>query len=130
MTLWTAKDAAAATGGRIAGDWEANGVSIDTRTIAPGDLFVALKAARDGHDFVAQALANGAAAALVSRVPEGVDPARLLVVDDVQAASIRDGGNAPGISYRSADRSNAVGSGWRSCDRVHLARADLEAKPE
>ena len=85
MTLWTAKDAAAATGGRIAGNWDANGVSIDTRTIAPGDLFVALKAARDGHDFVAQALANGAAAALVSRVPEGVDPARLLVVDDVQA---------------------------------------------
>jgi len=70
VTLWTAKDAAAATGGQVAGDWEANGVSIDTRTIAKGDLFVALKAARDGHDFVAQALENGASAALVSRIPE------------------------------------------------------------
>lgn len=84
MTLWTAQEAAAATGGQVAGDWDATGVSIDTRTIAPGDLFVALKAARDGHDFVAQALEKGAAAALVSHVPEGVDPAKLLVVDDVQ----------------------------------------------
>ena len=55
MTLWTASAAAAATGGET-GDWAATGVSIDTRTIEPGDLFVALKAARDGHEFVAQAL--------------------------------------------------------------------------
>ena len=86
MTLWTADEAAAATGGRVQGDWSAGGVSIDTRTLQPGDLFVALKAARDGHDFVAQALENGAAAAMVSRVPEGVAPdAPLLVVEDVQA---------------------------------------------
>ncbi|MDO5620140.1 MAG: UDP-N-acetylmuramoyl-tripeptide--D-alanyl-D-alanine ligase [Paracoccus sp. (in: a-proteobacteria)] len=86
MALWTASDAAAATGGRVTADWQANGISIDTRTIAPGDLFVALKAARDGHDFVAQALACGAAAALVSRIPEGVAPdAPLLVVPDVLA---------------------------------------------
>lgn len=83
--LWTAQEAAEATGGTVAGDWQARGVSIDTRTIAKGDLFVALKAARDGHDFVAQALENGAAAALVSRVPEGVDPKKCLLVKDVQA---------------------------------------------
>ncbi|MGR3758700.1 UDP-N-acetylmuramoyl-tripeptide--D-alanyl-D-alanine ligase [Roseobacteraceae bacterium NS-SX3] len=86
MTLWTASEAAAATGGRAQGDWTVAGVSIDTRTLAPGDLFVALKAARDGHDFVAQALESGAGAALVSRIPEGVPPdAPLLIVDDVQA---------------------------------------------
>lgn len=85
MTLWTAAEAAEATGGRATTDWAVNGVSIDTRTIQPGDLFVALKAARDGHDFVAQALENGAGAALVSRIPEGVsDDAPLLIVDDVQ----------------------------------------------
>ncbi|CUH80267.1 UDP-N-acetylmuramoyl-tripeptide--D-alanyl-D-alanine ligase [Tritonibacter multivorans] len=85
MTLWTAKEAEAATGGRAQGDWSVNGISIDTRTIAQGDLFVALKAARDGHDFVAQALEKGAGAALVSRIPEGVaDDAPLLIVDDVQ----------------------------------------------
>ena len=85
MTLWTAREAAAATGGRSTCDWQATGVSIDTRTIQPGDLFVALKAARDGHDFVAQALENGAAAALVSRIPDGLDnSAPLLIVEDVQ----------------------------------------------
>jgi UDP-N-acetylmuramoyl-tripeptide--D-alanyl-D-alanine ligase len=86
MTLWTATEAAEATGGRAQGDWQATGVSIDTRTLEPGDLFVALQAARDGHDFVAQALAQGAAAALVSRVPDGVAAdAPLLIVHDVQA---------------------------------------------
>lgn len=84
MTLWTSDDAAAATGGRVTAAWTASGVSIDTRTIAPGDLFVALQADRDGHDFVAQALARGAAAALVSRIPDGVaSDAPLLVVPDV-----------------------------------------------
>ncbi|KIC47017.1 UDP-N-acetylmuramoyl-tripeptide--D-alanyl-D-alanine ligase [Ruegeria sp. ANG-S4] len=87
MTLWTSAEAAAATNGRATKEWQANGVSIDTRTLQPGDLFVALKAARDGHDFVAQALEKGAGAALVSHVPDGVDDtAPLLVVDDVQKA--------------------------------------------
>ena len=86
MTLWSAQEAAAATGGLITADWRASGVSIDTRTLQSGDLFVALSAARDGHDFVAQALARGAAAAMVSRIPEGVaEDAPLLIVDDVQA---------------------------------------------
>ncbi|MCW9043602.1 MAG: UDP-N-acetylmuramoyl-tripeptide--D-alanyl-D-alanine ligase [Pseudopelagicola sp.] len=86
MSLWTAAEAAAATGGQATTDWTANGVSIDTRTLDPGDLFIALKAARDGHDFVAQALANGATAALVTHIPEGVAAdAPLLIVEDVLA---------------------------------------------
>ncbi|MGR3503672.1 UDP-N-acetylmuramoyl-tripeptide--D-alanyl-D-alanine ligase [Pseudaestuariivita sp.] len=85
--LWTSADAASATGGRTTSAWEATGVSIDTRTLQPGDLFVALQAARDGHDFVAQALAKGAAAALVTHVPEGVpQDAPLLIVDEVLPA--------------------------------------------
>ena len=87
MSLWSATQAAAATGGVAQGDWQAGGVSIDTRSLQPGDLFVALQAERDGHDFVAQALNNGAAAALVSRQPKGVPPeAPLLIVEDVQCA--------------------------------------------
>ncbi|WP_322865402.1 UDP-N-acetylmuramoyl-tripeptide--D-alanyl-D-alanine ligase [Aquicoccus sp. G2-2] len=87
MSLWTSEEAVAATGGRATQPFAADGVSIDTRTLAAGDLFVALKDIRDGHDFVAQALAGGAAAALVSRVPEGVAAdAPLLIVDDVLAA--------------------------------------------
>ncbi|WP_299042742.1 UDP-N-acetylmuramoyl-tripeptide--D-alanyl-D-alanine ligase [uncultured Tateyamaria sp.] len=84
MTLWSAADAVAATGGTATTEWAATGVSIDTRTLQRGDLFVALKAARDGHDFVAQALEQGAAAALVTHVPDGVaEDAPLLIVDDV-----------------------------------------------
>ena len=85
--LWTRDEAVAATGGSSPRDWTASGVSIDTRSLAPGDLFVALTAERDGHDFVADALARGAAAALVSRRPEGVAAdAPLLLVPDVLAA--------------------------------------------
>jgi UDP-N-acetylmuramoyl-tripeptide--D-alanyl-D-alanine ligase len=87
MTLWTSSEAIAATGGRSTADWQASGVSIDTRTLQPGDLFVALKDVRDGHDFVGQALEKGASAALVSHIPEGVSPdAPLLVVPDVLKA--------------------------------------------
>ena len=86
-TLWTAAEAAAATGGQAVGDWTAQGVSIDTRTIAAGDLFVALKDIRDGHDFVAMALDKGAAAALVTHRPDGVSgDAPLLIVADVLRA--------------------------------------------
>ncbi|MBL3596724.1 UDP-N-acetylmuramoyl-tripeptide--D-alanyl-D-alanine ligase [Rhodovulum sulfidophilum] len=85
--LWTAAEALAATGGRVTRYWSVSGVSIDTRSLKPGDLFVALKDQRDGHDFVAEALARGAGAALVSRLPEGVDEsAPLLIVPDVLAA--------------------------------------------
>ena len=55
---------------------------------APGDLFVALKGPNfDGHDFVADALAKGAAAAMVARPPAGfADDAPLLLVADTFAA--------------------------------------------
>jgi len=86
-TLWTSAEAAKATGGRSTVKWQASGISIDTRSIEPGDLFVALKDLRDGHDFVAQALEKGAAAAMVSHVPDGVvKDAPLLIVDDVLVA--------------------------------------------
>src|SRR5690606_35515188 len=79
--LWTSAEAQAATGGALqGGDWTATGVAIDSRALAPGDLFVALKDKRDGHDFVPAAFAAGAAAALVSRPVEG---GPLLIVDDV-----------------------------------------------
>ena len=105
MALWTAAEAAAATGGQVLGDWQAEGVSIDTRTLQPGDLFVALKDVRDGHDFVAQALAKGAAAALVSRIPEGVSSgAPLLVVGDVLQALER-----LGAAARARTRAKVVG---------------------
>lgn len=84
--LWTSEDAAAATGGRSSRPWQAGGVSIDSRTVAEHDLFVALRGPRfDGHDYVADALRRGAAAALVDSTPSGLDAdAPLLVVDETQ----------------------------------------------
>ncbi len=86
--LWTAAEAAAATGGTSTSDWSAMGVSIDSRTVATGDLFVALAGPNfDGHDFVADALRKGAAAALVSHAPKTVSAdAPLLVGADTQTA--------------------------------------------
>lgn len=78
--------ARAVGGGRIAGagDTRVTGVSIDSRSIAPGDLFVAVRGARfDGHRFVAEALAAGGAAALVGEAAAlGTPSAPGLVVDD------------------------------------------------
>ncbi len=82
----TLADIAAITGGQLLGgapDTVVSSYSIDTRTLAPGALFVALRAERDGHDFVADALDKGAAGALVSRAVEGVG---LVLVDDTAAA--------------------------------------------
>jgi UDP-N-acetylmuramoyl-tripeptide--D-alanyl-D-alanine ligase len=68
-TLWTRDALLQATGGRVLGSIAPSigSVSIDSRELGPDALFVAIKGDRfDGHDFVATALANGAAAALVS----------------------------------------------------------------
>lgn len=65
--LWTWDELVRAAGGTPDGapSVAITGFSIDTRTIAPGEVFVALRDARDGHDFVANAFARGAAAAIV-----------------------------------------------------------------
>ena len=87
MSLWNSQDASLATGGKNTLSWAATGVSIDTRTIQPGDLFVALKADRDGHDFLNNAFRNGAVAALVDHIPQNFDTSfPLLLVPDVMEA--------------------------------------------
>jgi UDP-N-acetylmuramoyl-tripeptide--D-alanyl-D-alanine ligase len=73
MSLWTQAEAEAATLGQASQLFSVSGLSIDTRTLKEGDLFVALKGdSRDGHDFVRAAFDAKAAAALVSRTPDGV----------------------------------------------------------
>jgi len=72
-----------------------DGASIDSRRVAPGQLFVAVIAERDGHEFLAGAAARGAAAGLVSRPVEVADcPMAQLVVDDTVVALGRLGGLA------------------------------------
>jgi UDP-N-acetylmuramoyl-tripeptide--D-alanyl-D-alanine ligase len=78
--LWTSADAEAATLGSASAAFTATGMSIDTRTLKPGDLFIALKGDnRDGHDFVKAAMAAKASAALVTHRPDGVSGALLEV---------------------------------------------------
>ena len=85
--LWTAREAHEATGSQAAGEWQANSVSIDSRSIAPGGLFVAIVGERvDGHQYVKQAIDAGAAAAIVDRPIEGVAADQLVVVDDTTKA--------------------------------------------
>ena len=72
---------------RCSGDWSVDGVSIDSRSVQPGELFVALRGPNhDGHDFVVQAQERGAAV-MVDRVPAGLEgDAPLLLVEDTMAA--------------------------------------------
>jgi len=84
MSLWTHTEAEAATLGKASKPFTVSGLSIDTRTIQEGDLFVALQGDnRDGHDFVKSAFDAKAGAALVTHAPEGVT-GPLLVVGHTQ----------------------------------------------
>jgi len=79
LALWTSDEIAATTRGVASGAFQCAGVEIDSRDVRSGDLFVALRGeATDGHRFLDKALANGAAAALVS---EPIDWPHVLVAD-------------------------------------------------
>ncbi len=86
MTVWSSKEVIKATGGKAQGteNWVATSVSMDSRTVGAGDLFIALNGEHfDAHKFVADALDKGAVAAIVSSVPEGIPAdAPVVVVDD------------------------------------------------
>src|SRR3546814_2883651 len=81
--LWTSAEIAAATGGKASAPFVVSGVAFDSREVGSGDLFIALSGeATDGHRFVGQAFAAGAAGAIVGRA---VDHPHVLV-DDTTAA--------------------------------------------
>ena len=101
MSLWTAEEIAAATGGSVHGAFEAGGVAFDSREIGPGDLFVALEGeTTDGHRFVGQAFAAGAAGAVVG---EAVDHPHVRVADTF--AALQDLGRAA----RNRTRARVIG---------------------
>ena len=87
--LWTRDEVLAATQGKATGDdWVAGGVSIDSRTLQKGDLFVAIKGDNtDGHAYVLKAFEGGAAAAIVSDdKPAMHDAGPLVIVPDALEA--------------------------------------------
>ena len=79
-----AADVAKATNGVLVGqNAHLSGVSFDSRSIRPGQLFVPIIAERDGHDFIADALKAGAGAYLTCREPQG--RTAVVVSDTLQA---------------------------------------------
>jgi UDP-N-acetylmuramoyl-tripeptide--D-alanyl-D-alanine ligase len=86
-TSWKTNEIIKATKGKCSGSWEVSHVVIDSRKVASGALFVALKGAHaDGHDHVASALQQGAVAAIVSHYVPDVAPEKQVLVKDVAAA--------------------------------------------
>jgi len=119
--LWTSYEILAATGGRLSGpDFAATGVSIDTRTLESGDLFVALAGERDGHEFVPMALDRGAGGLLASRTVAG--PA--IVVGDTLKA-LEQLGEASCIRASQARRGAVTGSVGKT-SVTQAIRAGLE----
>ena len=132
MILWTAAEIAAACGGTASASFDVIGVAYDSREVGPGDLFVALRGeSTDGHRFVSQAFAQGAAAMLVS---EPVDGPHVLVADTAAAL------NALGAAARARSRATIIGvtgsvgktgtkeALWAALDRGAPGRAHRSVK--
>jgi UDP-N-acetylmuramoyl-tripeptide--D-alanyl-D-alanine ligase len=86
--LWTAEEMARVTSGQANGTWTASGLSIDTRTLKRGDVFVALRGPNfDGHNFLDHAFENGAAAVVIDSKAKSfpIPPRSILVKDTLRA---------------------------------------------
>jgi UDP-N-acetylmuramoyl-tripeptide--D-alanyl-D-alanine ligase len=109
--LWTSAELREATGGRCPDGIHIRGIGIDSRGTGAGELFVALRDARDGHDFVADALARGAAMALVDRDPPAVaaDAPLLRVTETLAALQALGGAGRARSTARIAAITGSVG---------------------
>ena len=96
--LWTSDEIAAATVGTASAPFEVSGITFDSREVGPADLFVAMPGTvHDGHQFVDQAFASGAAGAVVSQPVSGPH----VLVEDTFAA-------LEALGRASRERSRAV----------------------
>lgn len=129
--LWQSAEAATAVDGVSTREWTATGVSIDSRSVGEGDLFVAIRGPNtDGHLYVEEALNKGAAAAMVAEDwAKGQPPADmpLLIVKDTD-----DGLNA--LARRARDRGKArivaiTGSVGKTSTKEALARILSDQAP-
>lgn len=101
MSLWTSSEIAAAVNGTAVGSFEVSGVAYDSREVGPHDLFVALQGeSTDGHRFVGQAFAQGAAGVIVSQPVDGPH----IHVEDTTAAL-----NALGAASRKRSGAKIIG---------------------
>ena len=129
--IWKSGEAAAAVNGRATGEWSASGVSIDSRTVGKGDLFIAIRGPNvDGHMYVGDALSRGAAAAMVAGDwAEGRATADmpLLIVEDTD-----EGLNALGRAARERGKARVVaitGSVGKTSTKEALAQILSQQAP-
>lgn len=130
--LWTSPDIARAVAGTASADFSASGVAFDSREVATGDLFIALTGeTTDGHRFVPQAFAQGAAGAIVSRP---VDGPHVLVADTRAAldalgvaARARTGATVVGVTG-SVGKTSTKEAIWAAFDRTAQGRAHRSLK--
>jgi UDP-N-acetylmuramoyl-tripeptide--D-alanyl-D-alanine ligase len=121
--LWTSADIAAATGGTASSNFNCFGVAFDSREVGGGDLFIALTGeSTDGHKFLGDAFALGAAGALVS---QPIAQPHVLVADTMAAL------NALGTAARKRTTAKIVGvtgsvgkTGTKEALTAALARAN------
>jgi UDP-N-acetylmuramoyl-tripeptide--D-alanyl-D-alanine ligase len=121
--LWTSADIAVATGGTASGNFNCFGVAFDSREVGGGDLFIALTGeSTDGHKFLGDAFALGAAGALVS---QPIAQPHVLVADTMAAL------NALGTAARQRTMAKIVGvtgsvgkTGTKEALTAALARAN------
>lgn len=88
---WRLESLLRATAGKPAGTENSckglGAIHTDSRTMAKGDIFLALSGERfDGHDYIKQVVAAGAAALILERIPESVPPVPIVVVADTERA--------------------------------------------
>ena len=130
--LWTSAELLAATGGQLTAPItrEIGAVTIDSRAIGNGDAFIAIKGERlDGHDFVAVALTQGAAVAVVSRVtPEMENAGPCLVVRDDPLRGLEAMGRA--ARARSAAQIVAITGSVGKTSTKEMLRVALSASGE
>lgn len=116
-TLWTSQEMEVATGGKATVEFSCNNLSIDTRSLETGNMFIALTDNRDGHEFIPNAIAAGASSALVSRVCDDIPS---LLVSDVDAALIDLGHSAR--ERAKAQRVAVTGSVGKTSVKEMIAR--------
>ena len=130
--LWTSPEIAAAVQGTAAADFAATGVAFDSREVGPGDLFIALGGeATDGHRFLDQAFAQGAAGAIVSA---GTDYPHVRVADSFaaledlgRAARARTSARIVGVTG-SVGKTSAKEALWACLDRGWRGRVHRSVK--
>lgn len=129
MALWSYKEVCHALGVEPQyDDFDITGLSIDTRSLNEGEMFIALKDVRDGHDFVQTAKESGASCALVEHSVD-VELPQIIVPNVLKALEK--------LAIESRERSNAqrvaiTGSAGKSTTKELMAAAlgDYTHKPE